>query len=356
LWFDKNNGNLYRLDFNGQKEKICPEEACRNKINDACNHMQIYNCIYSDGYLYFTYGGYDTTEVEVKVFYNEYETRQKTIAEGVFIYRYDIENYKVEKLIEFQGITVCELAMNGRYLYAMTYTWTADPLSTASNPSYIKTDFNITRIDLFNENAVIVYSDLMNRDDFEKLSDPREFKFIDEKIIMPVNKSSSSINICTIDMHNIKTLIEFNELENISNLYLYETDIYFLSNKGLSRVSIERYNQYLKEFALNPQDDQTALLDPGKREILNADINNFCIDENFLYYTLSGGENLYRIKLDYSRAIYFNDSVEVYKSEPGEYLSWGWKVYKGYLYVNSGMNFSFRQKLLSEQERYVFYK
>jgi len=357
LWFDKNNGSLYRLDYNEKKEKICPDEECRGKINDACRHLQIYSNIYSDGYLYFTYGGYDTTDVEVKVFYNEYETRQKVIAEGVFIYRYNIESREVEKLMEFQGITGCELALNGRYLYAMTYALE----TSAATGGFFKTAFNITRIDLFRENAVIVYSDLMNRDDFDKISDAGDFRFIDDKIVMPVNtENTSGINICTMDMHNIKKLIEFNGNENITNIYLYAGDIYFLSAKGLCRVSIESYNRYLREYAINQQDDKKALLDSGKREVLNAGINNFCIDEDFLYYTLDGDINLYRIKLDYSRELSFIDTFKVYTPGAGEYFNIGdWKVCGGYLYAilnrgNSGWRY--RQKLISENEPYLFYR
>jgi len=356
--FDKNNDSIYKLNYKGQKEKICADEKCRNNIDKPCDHLPIFGYLYSDGYLYFTYGGYDTTDVEVKVWYNEYETRQKTISAGVFIYRYDIDTYQVEKLIEFQGITNCELALNGRYLYAMTYTW---EMSAVTNSSY-KADFAITRIDLFQENAVIVYSDLMNRDDFDKISEHiSEFRFINDKIIMPVY---NSITICNLDLYNIKTLIEFSGNENVRDLYLYETDIYFLSDKGLSRVSIERYNQYLKEFAVIRQDDKTALLDSDKREILNANINNFCIDEEFLYYTVNGENNLYRIKLDYSHELPFNNAVTAYTPVSGESLNYhDWKVCDGYLYSitftedgreNSGWRY--RQKLISESEPYLFFK
>ena len=231
IWFDKYNGSLYKLNYNGQKEKICPHEECRNDIDGFCNHMQIYNYLYSDGFLYFSYGGYDTVDVEVNYWYNKTENVEKIVSEGVFIYRYDIEKYEYEKLMEFQGVTECEFALNGRYLYAQTYTWEykRDQVSGKLVKEF-KADFSITRIDLFQENAVVVYSDLMNREDFKKICAPINFKFIADKIAMPVNGIKAQINICNMDMMHIITLIEF-ENEIIGDLYLYENDIYFISGK-----------------------------------------------------------------------------------------------------------------------------
>jgi len=318
IWVDRNNGSLYRLRNTGQKEKICPDENCRNNIDGECSHLQIYNYIYCNGFLYFTYGGYDYVDVQVYKGFFKYETKQKIISKGVFVYRYDIDKYKYEKLMGFQGVEECELVLNGRYLYAQTYTWESSRVTNP--PTEYKADFAITRIDLYQENAVVVYSDMMNPDDFDKIGDAKDFKFISDKIIMPVN---GSINICNIDMRNIITLIELEE-ETIRNLYIYGDDIYFMSDKGLSRVNMDVYNRY--DFTEQQKsDEKIVLLDSNKREILNANIGNFCIDEDFLYYTLFeekvvGGiinanglyddliekhsfNTLYRIKLDYSRDI-----------------------------------------------------
>ncbi|MCL1858494.1 MAG: hypothetical protein FWF92_04600 [Oscillospiraceae bacterium] len=384
IWFDKNNGSLYRLKYNGQKEKICPDEECRNNINGECNHMQIFNYIYNNGFLYFTYRGYDAVEVEVYKGFFQYETRAKIISKGVFIYRYDIDKYEYEKLIEFQGIENCDLVLNGRYLYAQTYTWES---SSVIKDYVYKADFNITRIDLFQENAVVVYSDLMNREDFDKICDPKDFKFIGDKIIMPVNNDVSkkgSINICNVDMQHIITLIEF-ENEYIRDLYLYGDDIYFISDKGLSRVNMDIYNRY--NFTNQQEDEKIVLLDSKKREILKTDINSFCIDGDFLYYTLFEFDlvdgiafaderedpfvwtklplnTLYRINLDYSRDIYFGGAVAVYTPKPGEDFNYhDWKVCAGYLYatINTEDNFEnsswrARIKLNSNDKPYLFYK
>ena len=346
IWFDKLNGSLYRLNFNGEKEKLCTDSNCLNNTDGECFHIPFYNCLYSDGYLYFTHGDYDYTEVESKVFGNEYETREKIISQGVFVYRFDVDSCEYEKLIEFQGITECEIALNGRYLYAMTYMLGQDPESTLRYPKYIKTDFTVTRIDLFQENAVIVYSDLMNKDDFAKISDINKFRFIGDKIAMPVG---GSINICNLDMRHIKTLIEFED-ENIGDLYLYADDIYFISRKiisgnenenfsvetNLCRVSIEAYNKYIKDSIINTDQkiEDKALLDSGKREILIKDINNFCIDGDFLYYTLNNNSNFHRIKLDYSRELNFGGAAVIYKPEQGSFFDYyNWKVSGGYLYA-----------------------
>jgi hypothetical protein len=271
LWFDKTNGGLYRLNYSGEKIKICPDENCRNNIDGECNHISFYNCVYSDGYIFFTYGGYDTEEVEVNYWYDEWETRKNIISKGLFIYRYDIETYGLEKLIEFQGVTECELALNGRYLYAETYGWEYKKDGENLIKDY-KADFTITRIDLLYNSAIIVYSDMSNRDDRDKISGAKNFVFSGEKIIMPVNSIKGGINICNIDMLNIAALIEF-ENEAVGDLYLYGDDIYFITmkwsgegentilEKNLCRVNIEAYNRYVKESASQtPSDEKIVLL------------------------------------------------------------------------------------------------
>jgi len=372
IWFDPNNDNLYRLS-NGQKTKMCQNEKCRSDIDGECTHMPIYNYLYSDGFLYFTYGGYDYIPVEY-----EGEIYGKKTSQGVFVYRYNVDTYEIEKLMEFQGIECCEMVLNGRYLYAMTYTW---EMSDANNPPRLyKADYSITRIDLYHQNAVVVYSDLSNRDDFDKISEyPNQFKFTDDKIVMPVNNQSlnlSSISMSSIDMNYIITLIEF-EHENIRNIYLYDNDIYFMSEQRvgygentvyenrLCRVNIEMYGKYLSDYIVShPNNDDIILLDSNKREILHRNIGNFCIDGEYLYYTFTGDTILYRINLDYSREFSFNSSSTVYTPEQGEsFHPFDWKVCGGYLYAiaftedgsgNSGWRF--RQKLYTEQKPYLFYK
>ena len=339
IWFDRNNCGLYRLNYKGQKEKICPEENCRNNINGECNHMQIYGYIYSDGYLYFTITDFSSDD------------------NSVFVFRYDTDIYEYEKLLEIQNARFGNLALNGRYLYAQTYNIERH-ISDIIRPDN-RVDFTITRIDLFTETAVVVYSDLKNPDDFDKIGELNNWRFIDSRIIMPkideekildnetkewiILKTGSSINISTIDMLNFNTLIEM-ENENIlfafgGDLKLYNGEIYFsTSENGLSRIDSET----------------------GKREILNKNINNFCIDQEFLYYTVNGDNNLYRIKLDYSRELSFNNTFAVYIPEQGENFV-DWKVSSGYLYMVLNTNesgWSCRVKLNSEIERepYLFYR
>ena len=384
IWYDRTNGSLYRLYFNGQteqKEKICPYEDCRNNMDGECFHISFYNCMYSDGILYFIYSGQNTIDVEVEYWYNKREMRKKVVSQGVFIYRYDIYNDTLEKLIEFQDITECEMALNGRYMYVQTYALTQSANSSGANPSYIKTDFVITRIDLLDENAVILYSDMANRDDFEKISEMKDFKFMNNKIVMPVNdtntfgKNKGIINICNMDIKNIAALIELED-EIIKYLYLYENDIYFLTEKWtddsykqyLSRVSTESYDRYIKEYIVNPETDKNkkAVLDSNKREILSENISSFCIDENFLYYTITGEIPLYRIKLDYSRELDFYNTFAIYTPKNGEYFNhWDWEVSGNYFYAtlntenDNNSNYTgwrYRIKLNSEQKPYWFYK
>ena len=370
IWYDYNNGNLYKLNSEMQKSKICQLEECRNDIEKQCFHMPIANYVYSDGFLYFTYGGQGYAEVEYQG-----EMYLQTVSKGVCIYRYNIDTYEVEKLIEFQGVDCCGVALNGKYLYAISYTWEFHE----DTKSMYKTDYAITRIDLNRENAVIVYSYVTDRTDFDKISDdPYQFRFINDRIVMPVNDYSlnkSSINISNAEMNYIVTLIEF-EYENIRNVYLYDNNIYFMAEKWigkgedavfenrLCRVSIEMYDKYLMDFVLNPQKGKTALLDSNKREILRTNVKNFCIDGDFLYYTVNGESTIYRIILDYSRELNFNTSTLVYTPESGESINpHDWIICDMYLYATSVIDddlensgWRYRKKLFSESGPYLFYR
>ena len=170
IWWERENNSLYRLNINDQKEKICDD-------------FMMFNCLYTNGWLYYTYGGYDTVDVEVNYFYDEYKTKQKVVSEGAFIFRYNIDTHEREKLMEFQGASQCELALNGRYLYAQTYNW-----------EYA--DFAVTRMDLYQENAVVVYSDLMKRDDFGIIGPLSEFRFNKDIIFTAGSNSNTKKKLC----------------------------------------------------------------------------------------------------------------------------------------------------------------
>ena len=334
IWRDYTKEAIYRLNpYNEQKEKICHVEECRNNIEDKCGHTPVYELIYSNGFLYFTVSDGE---------------------KNIFIFRYDTDKHEYEKLIEFQNVNFCVSTLNGRYLYIETYNIEL-PVSGIMRPDN-RVDFTITRIDLFTETAVVIYSDLKNPDDFDKIGELRDWRFIDNLIIMPklneekiidnetkewiILKTGSVINISTIDMRNFKTP-ENMEMENENimfafggDLKIYNGEIYFsTAEKGLSRIDI----------------------DTEKREILHRDIQNFSIDDNFLYYSFDN--TIYRVKLDYTREINFNDAVSVYAAEKNYQLN-GWKVYKEYIYIdlssenNSGY---YRIKINSVKESYMLY-
>jgi len=155
---------VYRLDSQNPREKICPREDCRNDIDGVCGHIPVYELIYSDGFLYFSVS----------------ETN------GVSVYRYDIDSHEYEKLMEFQDIGYISIALNGRYLYARIYNWEKSVLS-GINPNFYKADIMITRIDLSAETAVVVCSDIINPDDYDKIAydELKDWRFIDHRIIMP---------------------------------------------------------------------------------------------------------------------------------------------------------------------------
>jgi len=349
IWRDWKNGGLYKLNSRGEKTKICPDEECREDIDGECDHLHIGgNFIYSNGYLYFPYGG------------SGYKTA------GAFVYRFNLDICEYEKLIEFQGVSECELALNGRYLYAEVYNW--DYTTYGVDAVMYKADLNIIRIDLSQEAAVVLYSDMTAPENADKISGAGDFLFADYRIIMPVNNWSlgfiakgeqklygSMINICDIDMYDIATLIEFGDEETIRDLCIYENDIYFMSEKGLSRVSMDMYDYSYGLFAGEQKEKDSPLLDINAREIVSKDVDHFSIDGDFLYYTLKDESTIYRLKLDYTRELVFETAVDIYTPETGEYIK-EWKVYNEYLYISTWNFVCYRQKLNSNSEPYIFYE
>ena len=332
IWRDYNKEAIYRLTRKGEKEKICPLEQCRNALEAECRHMPNSDLVYSDGILYFTLSNYHERNTSV--------------------FEYDIDKHEYRKLINFQDVHFCVLALNGRYLYVETYN--DEQLITEVRRPDNRVDFSITRIDLFTETAVVVYSDLKNPDNFDKIGELINWRFIDNKIIMPkidkdqifnnetkgwiTLKTTSMINITTVDMRSFETLLEM-ESENIlfafgGDVKLYDGEIYFSTlESGLSRVNTET----------------------GKREIIHENIESFSIEDNFLYYLIDN--TLYRIKLDYTRELNFDEAVAVYTPEANYYLN-SWKVYNEYIYAelagedNSGYC---RIKIRSQEEPYFLY-
>jgi hypothetical protein len=292
----------------------------------------------------------------------------------VYVYRYDIEKHEIEKLMEFKDTEMGSIALNGRYLYAETHNWYA-PVNGMYIADYYfrhKVDYTVTRIDLFTETAVIIYSDLQTLDDFDKIGELRDWQFVGNRIIMPVFWEEkiwdiepfparwkilgvgSSINIATLDMRNFETTVKMEDekimLDFGGDLELYGGDIYFATgDECLSRVNIET----------------------GGREILNSNIREFSIDGDFLYYiNWREGGQLYRVLLDYTREINFDTAVPVYAAEQGYTLS-GWRVHNGYIYADIRTEFGdartweegelpnagrYRIKPDSQEEPYLFYR
>jgi len=333
IWRDYDKEAVYRLFAFGQKEKICPNQDCRNSIDDKCGHVPIYEFIYSEGILYFTI--------------NESVSRKWF----VYVYRYNIDTHEYEKLIEFKDMSDSNLALNGRYLYIQTYNWYSDARSGSKFQFNYKVDLVVTRIDLFTETAAVIYTALRDEDTLINDTASEELKnwrFINNKIIMPANyddrvydpklddlrtiRTGSTISTSIIDMRNIETLIDM-ENEKIlfafgGDLEIYNDEIYFsTSESGFSRVDVKT----------------------GKREIIHRNIQSFSIDGNFLYYILDGA--LYKLQLDYTRELVFQDAVKIYT--PEEYLH-NWTVHNEYLYAYSGIEL-YRVKLNNvNREPYFF--
>ena len=337
IWRDHDKEAFYKLYAFGKKEKICPYEHCRNNIDDKCGHFPIYDLLYSEGVLYFTIN----ESVSGKWF--------------VYVFRYNLDTHECEKLIEFPEMSDSSLALNGRYLYIQTYNWWSDARSGSKYEFNYKVDLIITRIDLFTETAAVIYTALRNEDNYindragEELTN---WRFIDNKIIMPANyddrvydpklddlrtiRKGSAVSTSRIDMRNIETLTDM-ENEKIlfafgGDLKLYNGEIYFITDEsGLSRVDIKT----------------------GNREIIHSNIRGFSIDGDFLYYMLDGV--LYKLQLDYTRELIFQNAVEIYT--PEEYL-YSWTVRNEYLYAYSESGL-YRVKLnnvINEKNFFLIYK
>ena len=341
IWGDSEKEAIYRLDSQNKKTKICPHEDCRNDIENICGHVPIYQLIFSDGFLYFAVGRLDKT---------------------VHVFRYNVDKYEYEKLMEFENVSFSNLALNSRYLYVQTYNREVH-ISDMIRPDD-RVDLTITRIDLFTETAVVIYSNFSNPDDLDSIGELNDWRFADNRIFMPkiteekiwvdndagwlVLNTDSAISVTTVDMRNIESLIEI-EGEKImlafgGSLELYDDEIYFTTGEsGLSRVDIKT----------------------GEREIIHRNILSFSIERNFLYYMLDNV--IYQIKLDYTRNLNFQEAIEIYKLEEGYYTG-DWKVHGGYLYVDIRTKYEilsangelpnigrYKIKVNSQEEPYLLY-
>jgi len=260
-------------------------------------------------------------------------------------------------------VSQIEIALNGRYLYVQTYNY----IYTHYNEVVGIEDLSVVRIDLFHENAVVVYSDLKNPVDKDKIAFANDFYFIGDKIVMPISDFYSYktvFNICNVDMQNIRVLFETEpgNIANGDNIYLYDEDIYYLETV-YRETTVGTHAEYTRLCRIN--------IETGIKEILLDGVADFCIDGDLLYYQMSAepyaafnynkrfieeditGQNsanhltgeivpymmtsentFYRIKLDYSRKLDFSHTFAVYTPAPGYYFAGKLKVCNGYIYTN----------------------
>jgi len=281
------------------------------------------NCCYSDGILY-------TTRVK---FTPKNDNEDAAYILTSCILRYDIDLGVIENLIEFENEYIIKVYIYGRYVYVHLVD------------SIVQYDYRVVRIDLEEENAVVVYSDY--KDAFNKNKLSFDLYFTNGRILSPVG---NNIYRCDLDLQRFNVFLEFESGAGVlpNSLCMYKNDIFFLcgsAEQNGNNRTLYKYNSKMDE-----------------PELLFAGIYDICINGDFLYYSLCepyeayrynvveydengdefltgsivpetfyNGNEIYRIKLDYDY-LSFREKVSVYKSEKGYSLG-EWKVQNDYIYM-----------------------
>ena len=353
IWNDRSMGMLKKTNASNKTEKLCIFRECRDNLDIACRHVSYSTPFYySNGIIYSW--AYCLDE--------DFFIINKTC-----IYSYDIYSNSIDKLIEFENSYPYNIEIFGRYIYV----WLADV--------EVGSDWQIIRIDIEQENAVVIYS---SDENVNIVSGIRHKLYLTgDRFLSPVGNNISRVDL---DFQSSSVLLEMDINLTIIPYFLcmYNDDIYYLCNDA----AVNDWNNK-KLYKYNPKMD--------KPELLADDIYDINISGDFLYYTLyepyeayrynavaydedydeylSGnivpetlynGNAIYRIKLDYG---YFNfrEKVEIYRPEKGYYIG-EWKVHNDYIYTTLYTDGDFeyikyyenlvRVKVNSSSPSNVFYK
>jgi hypothetical protein len=220
----------------------------------------------------------------------------------------------MDKLIEFEmgdeNAYIHQIFTYGRYLYAVVSAKT--DISRFGEMIEEITQLTVVRIDLEEENACVLYSDNKNMDDRDKI----------ENLIYNKNhilcSADGVIYICDPDMRIFQQLTT-DGYGNIRHLDINDRDIYVSAGDTLYGFL---YNIEYKSYGL---------------KMILGNINDFCVDDGFLYYTLHDKNGIYKVKLDTGLdrmpyMDYFINSTVVYTSESG-YSIKEWNVRNDYIYT-----------------------
>jgi outer membrane protein assembly factor BamB len=354
IYFDSEKDAVIRLNSNGKAERLCIYEDCRNNPDELCGHMInfVSDGCYSDGVLYGAQS------------YPYVDKKGRELLKS-YVLRYDIDKNTMDKLIEFEmgdeSAYIHNMFICNGYLYAI-YSAKTEVLRLGEIVEEI-TQLTVARINLEKENACIVYADNINAGDREKIENLMYNKN------MLLSMEDGNIYNCNADFTKFTELSSFG-YGNVRHFDSYDGDLYYAAS--------DRFYGYIHNG--DKKAYMTAMLF-GDMNTFKKDgkyILDFCIDGDFLYYTLreiynivrDGGaivsydiydDNIiYRAKLDNEleiKQIDFKNAVLFHRVNQKYYIN-EWVVKNGYIYTlnyNNGNAILSRVKDNSISEPYVFW-
>jgi hypothetical protein len=303
IYFDGETDSLVRLGLNDISERLCVYEDCRNDLEKSCGHMPnfVSGGTYSDGVLYGIQA------------YPSADKKGREVLKS-YIIRYDIVFGAMDKLIEFEmgdeDAHIHRIFTCGRYLYAVVSAKTT--VAVYGEMVEEMTQLTVVRVDLEEENACVLYSDnidMGNRDKIENLASNKN------QILV---SADGVLYLCDPDLRFFWPLF-MGEYGIIRHIDTNERDIYVLAGDTVYGFL---YDAKEKKYSA-----RAAL----------GNVNNFCVESGFLYYTPNGKNTIFRVELDTDlermpHMDYLLRSIAANAPEK-DYSDGEWIIRNGYIYT-----------------------
>ncbi|MCL1859431.1 MAG: DUF5050 domain-containing protein [Oscillospiraceae bacterium] len=363
IYYDKIKDSVIRLTDGGKTERLCIYEYCRNNPDEYCGHMPnfVADGCYSDGVLY-----------GVRQYWSTYKNTMKILKS--YIIRYDIVSNELDKLIEFEmgddDVFIRNMMVYGENLYAWVSAGYDEYLQKEAESASDMMDLSVVKIDLRGGNGRIIYSEeSRNKEQILNLTRFYEGYFYgsipaETIVVTPTMVPVGGVIYkCDADMKSFNAVLDLGYITRIDavtgltveyvsinalELDIYNEYIYYIDNMG---NGLCRYNTKMQK----------------KEEGLCNNLSEFYIDGDMMYYTVFGGREIYRVKLDGEYTDYenqvtyvdFANPTVVYRLEPGDFFGeWSVKddcVY-AVLYVKNNIKTLARIKINSNAGPYIFWQ